>query len=76
MLSCTKYDGLVPSLEYFGKQIYSNDLSTYKIVPLNHFVYATNHIEEGSIGYQSNYGNGLISPMYKVFSTNKNSSLN
>ena len=72
VLSCTKYDGLVPSLEYFGKQIYSNDLSTYKIVPLNHFVYATNHIEEGSIGYQSNYGNGLISPMYTVFSTNKN----
>jgi type I restriction enzyme S subunit len=69
VLSCTKYDGLVPSLEYFGKQIYSNDLSSYKIVPKNHFVYATNHIEEGSIGYQSNYGNGLISPMYTVFST-------
>ena len=69
VLSCTKYDGLVPSLEYFGKQIYSNDLSSYKIVPNNHFVYATNHIEEGSIGYQSNYKNGLISPMYTVFST-------
>lgn len=72
VLSCTKYDGLVPSLEYFGKQIYSNDLSSYKIVPQNHFVYATNHIEEGSIGYQSNYENGLISPMYTVFSTNDN----
>ena len=72
VLSCTKYDGLVPSLEYFGKQIYSNDLSSYKIVPKNHFVYATNHIEEGSIGYQSYYGNGLISPMYTVFSTNDN----
>ena len=69
VLSCTKYDGLVPSLEYFGKQIYSNDLSSYKIVPKNHFVYATNHIEEGSIGYQSSYENGLISPMYTVFST-------
>ena len=69
VLSCTKYDGLVPSLEYFGKQIYSNDLGSYKIVPHNHFVYATNHIEEGSIGYQSNYENGLISPMYTVFST-------
>lgn len=72
VLSCTKYDGLVPSLEYFGKQIYSNDLSSYKIVPQNHFVYATNHVEEGSIGYQSNYENGLISPMYTVFSTNDN----
>lgn len=71
VLSCTKYDGLVPSLEYFGKQIYSNDLSSYKVVPHNHFVYATNHIEEGSIGYQSNYEIGLISPMYTVFSTDE-----
>ena len=71
VLSCTKYDGLVPSLEYFGKQIYSNDLSTYKVVPKNHFAYATNHIEEGSIGYQANFNNGLISPMYTVFETDK-----
>jgi type I restriction enzyme S subunit len=71
VLSCTKYDGLVPSLEYFGKQIYSNDLNTYKVVPKNHFVYATNHIDEGSIGYQAHYDNGLISPMYTVFKTDK-----
>lgn len=71
VLSCTKYDGLVPSLEYFGKQIYSNDLSTYKVVLKNHFVYATNHIEEGSIGYQDQYNYGLISPMYTVFKTDK-----
>ena len=71
VLSCTKYDGLVPSLEYFGKQIYSNDLSAYKVVPKNHFAYATNHIEEGSIGYQAQYNNSLISPMYTVFKTDK-----
>ena len=71
VLSCTKYDGLVPSLEYFGKQIYSNDLSSYKKIPQGHFAYATNHIEEGSVGYQSSYENGLISPMYTVFVTNK-----
>ncbi len=71
VLSCTKYDGLVPSLEYFGKQIYSDDLSTYKKIPQGHFAYATNHIEEGSIGYQSKYEQGLISPMYTVFITDK-----
>ena len=71
VLSCTKHDGLVPSLEYFGKQIYSNDLGNYKIVPMHHFAYATNHIEEGSIGYQSKYEYGLISPMYTVFKTAK-----
>lgn len=69
VLSCTKYDGLVPSLEYFGRKIYSDDLTTYKIVPKSHFAYATNHIEEGSIGYQAKFDETLISPMYTVFKT-------
>jgi len=70
VLSCTKYDGLVPSLEYFGRRVFGNDTSTYKVVPLHHFAYATNHIEEGSIGYQSIFEEALISPMYTVFKTN------
>jgi hypothetical protein len=53
VLSCTKYDGLVDSLSYFGRQIFSDDLSTYKLVQRDQFAYATNHIEEGSIGYQN-----------------------
>ena len=69
VLSCTKYDGLVPSLEYFGRKIFSDDVSTYKVVPKNHFAYATNHIEEGSIGYQESLEEALISPMYTVFKT-------
>ena len=71
VLSCTKYDGLVPSLEYFGRKIYSDDVSNYKIVPCNHFAYATNHIEEGSIGYQEKFEEALISPMYTIFKTDK-----
>lgn len=71
VLSCTKYNGLVPSLEYFGRKIFADDLSTYKIVPKHHFAYATNHIEEGSIGYQENFEEALISPMYTVFKTDK-----
>lgn len=71
VLSCTKYDGLVPSLEYFGRKIFADDISTYKIVPKNHFAYATNHIEEGSIGYQEVLDEALISPMYTVFKTDK-----
>jgi type I restriction enzyme S subunit len=72
VLSCTKYDGLIPSLEYFGRKIYSDDLTTYKIVQKGQFAYATNHIEEGSIGYQAEYKEALISPMYTVFQTNEN----
>lgn len=69
VLSCTKYDGLVRSLDYFGRQVFGNDLSKYKVVPNGSFAYATNHIEEGSIGYQNILSQGLISPMYTVFKT-------
>ncbi len=69
VLSCTKYDGLVDSLSYFGRQIFSEDTSTYKVVRRHQFAYATNHIEEGSIGYQNLYDEALISPMYTVFQT-------
>ena len=69
VLSCTKYDGLVDSLKYFGRRVFSEDTSTYKVVPVEHFAYATNHIEEGSIGYQTAYAAALISPMYTVFKT-------
>nr|WP_081908449.1 restriction endonuclease subunit S [Nonlabens ulvanivorans] len=34
-----------------------------------YFAYATNHIEEGSIGYQDFNNVGLVSPMYTVFKT-------
>jgi len=53
VLSCTKHYGLVDSLEYFGRQIFSDDLSSYKVVKRGQFAYATNHIEEGSIGLSS-----------------------
>jgi type I restriction enzyme S subunit len=69
VLSCTKHSGLVDSLAYFGKQVFSKDLSTYKVVPRGAFAYATNHIEEGSIGYQDLHDKALISPMYTVFKT-------
>lgn len=72
VLSCTKYDGLVNSLIYFGRQVFSEDTSTYKIVKYGQFAYATNHIEEGSIGYQNLYDRALISPMYTVFKTKGN----
>ncbi len=69
VLSCTKHQGLVDSLQFFGKQIFSKDLSTYKIVRRGQYAYATNHIEEGSIGFQDAHDAALISPMYTVFQT-------
>jgi type I restriction enzyme S subunit len=69
VLSCTKHHGLVDSLTYFKKQVFSADTSTYKVVPRGGFVYATNHIDEGSIGYQDLYDAGVVSPMYTIFRT-------
>ena len=69
VLSCTKYDGLVDSLKYFKKQIYADDISNYKVVKRNEFAYATNHLEEGSIGYQNLYDEAVVSPIYCVFKT-------
>lgn len=75
VFSCTKYNGLVPSLEYFGKKIYSDNLKTYKIIKRNQFAYATNHIEEGSMGILEKEDVGLISPMYTIFEFNENVNL-
>ena len=69
VLSCTKHRGLVKSLEYFGKKVFSDDLSRYRLVARGQFAYATNHIEEGSIGYLEFLDEGLISPIYTVFET-------
>ena len=67
VLSCTKYAGLVDSLTYFNKRVFSENTASYKIVQRGQFVYATNHIEEGSIGYQNLHDAALVSPMYTVF---------
>lgn len=67
VFSCTKHDGLVLSDEYFRKTVYGSDRAEYKVVqPLN-LAYATNHLEEGSIGLNTFNTPGIVSPMYTVF---------
>lgn len=67
VLSCSKYDGFVDSLKYFKKKVYSDDTTGYRIIPRGCFGFPANHIEEGSIGLQSLYDFGLVSPIYVVF---------
>jgi type I restriction enzyme S subunit len=67
VLSVTKYKGFVKSLEYFKKQIFSKDLSKYKLVKRGDFAYATIHLDEGSLGLLTEFERGYISPMYIVF---------
>jgi len=65
----TKHEGMVPSAEYFKKQVYSRDIEGYKVVRHGQFGYATIHLDEGAIGILESSENAIISPMYTVFET-------
>lgn len=71
VVSVTKYDGIVSSKSYFNKQVYSKDITTYKIIERGQFAYATIHLDEGSIGYLDVYEKAVLSPMYTVFDLKK-----
>ena len=68
VLTCSKHLGFVDSLSYFKNQIFSKDLSGYKIIKRGQIGYPANHIEEGSIGLQDIYDVALVSPIYVVCS--------
>ncbi len=67
VLSCSKHDGFVRSLDYFKKQVFSADLDGYKKIWRSDFGFPSNHVEEGSIGLQNLVEVGLVSPIYTVF---------
>ncbi len=67
VLSCSKYTGFVESAEYFGKRVFSEDTSNYKIIRRGQFGFPSNHVEEGSIGLLQKQEKGLVSPIYTVF---------
>ncbi|EKD81417.1 MAG: hypothetical protein ACD_39C01819G0003 [uncultured bacterium] len=67
VLSCSKYVGFVNSLDYFGKQVFSSDMTNYKVVKKGQFAYPSNHVEEGSIGLLEHCERGIVSPIYIVF---------
>ena len=67
VLTCSKHEGFIDSLKYFKNQVFSNDLSGYKVIYNGEIGYPANHIEEGSIGLQNLYEVALVSPIYVVF---------
>src|SRR2546422_3378599 len=67
VFAITKYHGLVPSLQYFKKRIFSEDLTNYKLVKKNQFVYSPIHLNEGAIGLLESENEGLVSPLHIVF---------
>lgn len=70
VISCSKHYGFVNSLEYFKKQVFSDNTTGYRIIPRDCFGFPANHIEEGSIGLQTTHDFALVSPIYVVFKAN------
>jgi len=70
--SVTNSKGFTKSTEYFSKEIFSKDLSNYKIVKRNQFAYNPSRINVGSIACLSNADFALVSPLYIVFEVDKN----
>ncbi|MDD7636366.1 MAG: restriction endonuclease subunit S [Clostridiales bacterium] len=54
--------------EYFGKEVASQDKTTYKIVPQGYFAYNPSRINVGSVDWQRNEVRVIVSPLYNVFS--------
>lgn len=68
VLTCSKHFGFVDSLTFFKNQVFSRDLSGYKVIRRGQIGYPSNHVEEGSIGFQDCYDVAIVSPIYVVFS--------
>jgi type I restriction enzyme S subunit len=72
VLSAISKGKLIPSDEYFTKQVYSKSLSNYIICNAGDFAYNPARINIGSIGRNNLNVNGAVSPVYVVYRTNKN----
>lgn len=67
VLSVTKDSKFVPSDEQFNKQVYSADLTGYRVLHRDYFAFNPARINIGSIAFLDEYDHGLVSPAYTVF---------
>lgn len=70
--SVTNSGGFTKSSEYFNKEVFSKDLSNYKLVEKEQFAYNPSRINVGSIACLFNIDYALVSPLYVIFEVNKN----
>lgn len=67
--SVTNSNGFTRSTDYFNKEVFSKNLSNYKLVTKNQFAYNPSRINVGSIDYLTTSDLALVSPLYIVFQT-------
>lgn len=71
VFSVTNSEGFTKSTDYFSKEVFSKDVSNYKIVSPGQFAYNPSRINVGSIDYLRHDNAVLVSPLYIVFEGNK-----
>jgi type I restriction enzyme S subunit len=67
--SVTNSEGFTRSIDYFSKEVFSKDVSNYKIVCKGQFAYNPSRINVGSIDYLRQVDQVIVSPLYIVFET-------
>lgn len=71
VFSVTNSEGFTRSIDYFSKEVFSKDVSNYKVVDPGQFAYNPSRINVGSIDYLRHGSSVLVSPLYIVFESNK-----
>jgi len=69
VFSVTNSEGFTRSTDYFSKEVFSKDISNYKVVRKGQFAYNPSRINVGSIDYLRPAEKALVSPLYVVFET-------
>ena len=67
IFSVSNEKGLISSQDYFTDSVHSDDLSKYKVVSNNDFVFNPSRLNVGSIGINDTFKEGCVSSAYKVF---------
>lgn len=67
VFSVTNSEGFTKSTDYFNKEVFSKDVSNYKVVSPGQFAYNPSRINVGSIDYLRLESPVLVSPLYIVF---------
>ncbi|MCO6496837.1 MAG: restriction endonuclease subunit S [Chitinophagaceae bacterium] len=70
VLSVTNSRGFISQSDQFDRSVASEDASNYKIVRKWQFAYNPSRVNVGSLDLLRNFDEGILSPMYVVFSTN------
>lgn len=71
--SVTNSEGFTPSTEYFSKEVFSKNISSYKIVRRGMFAYNPSRVNVGSVSWLDCKDTVVISPMYVVFNIDEGS---